>query len=314
MWPNHTFRAMGSQIALWLEADLAVAQAAFTQVEQLFIRNEQALSRFRASSELSQLNGRCQQWVSVSDLLWQVLVQALTWAENTNGLFDPTILAALESVGYWQSFDQLKLSNPYEPTTPKPFIRNGWQAIQLDPLQQAVWLPAGIYLDFGGIAKGYSAQQAVNLLAQFGPCLVDAGGDLTAGWAPQGYPGWPVAIAAPWQKSDMVQENLAEVWLAEATLATSGVDYRRWQYNGRQAHHLIDPRTGQPANSDIITATVLAKDAVIADVWATAVLILGSQAGLQQLNQQPQLAGCLVTTDHTFHQTEQMQEMTRFLS
>ena len=305
---------MGSQITFWVEADLAVAQAAFTQVEQLFIRNEQTLSRFRASSELSQLNGRCQQWVSVSDLLWQVLVQALTWAENTNGLFDPTILAALESVGYCQSFDRLKLSNPYEPTTPKPFIRDGWQAIQLDPHQQAVWLPAGIYLDLGGIAKGYSAQQAVSFLAQFGPCLVDAGGDLTAGLAPQGYPGWPVAIAAPWQESEIAQESLAEVWLAEATLATSGVDYRRWQYNGRQAHHLIDPRTGQPANSDIITATVLAKDAVIADVWATTVLILGSHTGLQQLNRQPQIAGCLVTTDHTVYQTHQMQETTQFLS
>ncbi|MCP5098521.1 MAG: FAD:protein FMN transferase, partial [Chloroflexi bacterium] len=281
-WPTYTFRAMGSQIKFWLEADPILADDTFAQVEALFADNERALSRFQPDSELSQLNGRPNQWIPVSDLLWDVLTRALVWAEITNGLFDPTILTALEATGYTQSFDKLGEMGRNGRLPCHTFTRDSWAAIQLDSSRRAVWLPEGIRIDLGGIAKGYTAQQAVQLLTQYGPCLVDAGGDLTAGTAPHGYPGWPVAIAAPWADPNIAQENLMTLWLAETSLATSGIDYRRWvQNNGfaqnnRFAHHIIDPRTGHPADTDAITATILAQDAIAADVWATVMLILGT--------------------------------------
>jgi thiamine biosynthesis lipoprotein len=151
-------------------------------------------------------------------------------------------------------------------------------------------------LDFGGIAKGYTAQQAVELLGRWGPCLVNAGGDLTAGLAPLGFSGWPVAIAKPWAGIADHPSDLMTLWLTKGSLATSGVDYRRWRVNGREAHHLIDPRTGSPAQTDLLTASVLACRATEAEAWATAALVAGSEQGLTLLTE-AEIAAVLVRTD-----------------
>lgn len=283
-WQRHAFRAMGCEMAVWLEtADSNAAATAFAQVEALFAANEQALSRFRPDSDLSRLNARSGQWVTVSDLLWDVLTLALGMAAITNGRFDPTTLNALEQYGYTVSFEQLKRmsrTGQFPNIVPQP---GQWTAVELDETSQAVYLPEGLRIDFGGIAKGYTAQQAVDLLQEWGPCLVDAGGDLAAGAAPHGYTGWPVAISTPWTNDYTEPTDLFTLWLANQALATSGIDYRHWQGNGRTAHHLIDPATGQPAATDGLTVTILADDAAQTEAWATATLVAGSQAGMAAL-------------------------------
>lgn len=285
--PTHRFRAMGCGISFWLAANATTAVSAFAAAEALFHQNEAALSRFRPESELCQLNGRSQQWVVVSDLLWGMLTRSLTLAAETGGLFDPTLLNELEAAGYTRSFDQMPAV--VAATPPAPPENGRWAAVRLDAATQSVWLPAHTRLDLGGIAKGVTAQQAAALLAQHGACLVDAGGDVTAGDAPADFPGWPVAIADPFSDDG----NLLQLWLTNATLATSGIDYRRWQQNGRWLHHLIDPRTGQPADTNLVTVSVLADDAAEAEVWATAALVGGDTDGYELLMNR-QLAGVLV--------------------
>ncbi len=304
-YPSYTFRAMGSQIGLWLDTNPETAAAAFTQVEALFAFNERVLSRFLPESELSQLNGRAGQWVPVSDLLWNVLCDAVLQAEATNGLFDPTLLNALEAAGYDRSFELVRSGDRHFQSA--CHLEGNWRQIGLDAVTQSVWLPSGIRIDLGGIGKGFTAQEAVELLAQWGPCLVDAGGDVTAGAAPRHWPGWPVAIAAPWTEAVPEQANLLTLWLAESSLATSGIDYRRWQSNGRAAHHLIDPRSGRPAQTDVLTVTVWAEQATMAEAWATAVLVQGRVQGWQSLVQQPHLAGAIITKDEHLFMTESMQ-------
>ncbi len=281
-WQTVAFRAMGSRINLWLDSADAARFEAFELVEALFRNNEQALSRFRADSELSQLNRHSGEWFPVSSLLWNVLQAAIEMAAMTGGLFDPTILNALEMAGYTHSFADMTTAvtnnDPY-PNSNQPI--GVWRDIRFDPLNQCVLLPPGSHIDLGGIAKGYTAQQAVEILNQYGPCLVDAGGDLTAGAAPYGFAGWPVAVSAP--KTDANPLDLFTLWLAERSLATSGIDYRRWLRNGRAAHHLIDPFSGQPAETDVITTTVLAREATTAEAWATAALIGGTTNGMAHL-------------------------------
>ncbi len=306
-YPSHTFRAMGSQIGLWLDTEPETAAAAFAQVEALFAFNEQVLSRFLPESELSRLNGRPGEWVPVSDLLWNVLCDAVLLAEATNGLFDPALLNALEAAGYDRSFELIGMTGTWINADDADRNWGNWRQIGLDADRQAIWLPPGVRLDLGGIGKGFTAQEAVELLGQWGPCLVDAGGDVTAGAAPRGLPGWPVGLAAPWAAGSPEQPNLLTLWLAEASLATSGIDYRRWQAGGRVAHHLIDPRTGQPAQTDILTATVWAEQATTAEAWATAVLIQGSRQGWQTLCRQPGLAGAIITQDEHLLMTESLQ-------
>lgn len=305
-WQQHTFRAMGSRIAIWLEtADPAAASRAFTAVERLFATNEQVMSRFRADSELSLLNARAGQWVPVSDDLWEAIVAALALSEATAGTFDPTVLHALERAGYTHSFEQLARSGPAWPAGSDVATTAGsWSDVGLDPAVQAVYLPQGLGLDLGGIGKGLTAQQAVELLEAIGPCLVDAGGDLVAGAAPQGWEGWPVGVAFPSADGDAPAQDLFTLRLAHAALATSGTDYRRWERAGREAHHLIDPFTGAPAQNDLLTATVLAADATTAEAWATAVCVSGS-ASLPRLVAL-ELAAALITHNHELILTQSM--------
>ena len=288
-WPSHRFRAMGSEIALWLDDEEGDACVAFSRVERLFRRLEARLTRFDANSELSRLNARPERWVQVSPLLADVLGQALALAEKTGGLFDPTLLPALEAAGYTTSFERMGKKQQAVSGSPQP---GRWPEVRLDPLRPAVWLPSEVRLDLGGIGKGYTAQLALDLLAAWGAALVDAGGDLVAGAPPRGLPGWPVAVAAPGGGD---APDLFHLWLAQAALATSGIDYRRWQQNGRPAHHLIDPRTGRPTTGDLVTATVLAPEATTAEGWGTASLIAGRERGLDLLLAR-EMAGALTTT------------------
>lgn len=276
---EHRFRAMGSQIGLWLEhADAAQAQAALQQAQALFDAAERRMTRFDPESELSQLNTRAGQWAPVSRLLWRVIGRAVQLAQETGGLFDPTVGNAVLASGYVASFDESRRSTgAIAPVEPQPLLGQ-WRSVELDPAGHAVRLPRGVRLDLGGIGKGYAAQQVVDQLSLWGPCLVDAGGDVTAGDGPAGQPGWPVGIARPSQDGSSGTE--LEVWLNNATLATSGVDYRWWLRDGRRRHHLIDPRTGDSAITDVVTATVLAADASAAEAWATAMLIGGSRQAL----------------------------------
>lgn len=287
-WPSHRFRAMGSEIGLWLDGDSVAARTAFRRVEDLFTRVEARLTRFNQHSELCRLNALSEQWVPVSGLLWDVIRQALALAQETAGLFDPTLLPALEATGYTHSFSRMAR----ETSGTAASARLGrWFDVRLNPARQAIWLPAEVRLDLGGIGKGYTAELARALLAEAGPALVDAGGDLVAGSAPRGFPGWPVAVAAPAGNGDEAAD-LFHLWLAESALATSGTDYRRWRHNGQTVHHLIDPRSGRPAESDVVTATVLAPAAITAEGWATAALIAGQERGLALLLER-EMAGAL---------------------
>lgn len=281
-WHSHLFRAMGTDMVLWLEtAESAAAQCVFAEAEALFRDNEQILSRFQPQSELSRLNRRSGHWTTVSALLWDVLVAALEMAEETNGRFDPTLLNGLEQAGYTHSFERLPM--PIALPHPSSYLveAQNWQAVLLNSEDRSVFVPNGLRLDVGGIAKGFTAQQAVVLLSEWGPCLVDAGGDISAGAAPSGYDGWPVAVTTP--RTSQTQLDLLTLSLAHASLATSGIDHRRWQQNGRSQHHLIDPATGQPVETDLLTVTIWAETAVVAEAWATAVIIHGTDSGVTAL-------------------------------
>lgn len=296
---NHQFHAMGCQIQLWLDcAGPELADRLFAAVENHFAESEKVLSRFQPQSELSQLNGRTGEWTVVSPLLWDVLAEALALAELTDGLYDPTLLGALEEAGYVSSFETL-VQDDQVPYSEPHSLGGQWSQVRLDPQKRAVWLPPGGRLDLGGMAKGYTAEQAVAMLSGWGPCLVDAGGDVVAGLAPAGLPGWPVAIAAPGIRETA---DLMTLWLAEAALATSGTDYRRWYHNGRLAHHIIDPRTGRPAAADLLAASVLLQQAVQAEAVATAVLILGEQAASAWLAER-HIPALLVTQTGAIHTT-----------
>jgi len=301
---RHSFRAMGSEITIWLQqSDAVTARRELQRAQMHFAATERWMTRFDPASELSRLNARPGQWVAVSPALWTAISRALDLAAATDGLFDPTLLRAVTAAGYDASFDvawrasDRPLAAGWQPDEGDGAPVGRWREVELDPARLAVCLPAASGVDLGGIGKGLTARQVVEQLSACGPCLVDAGGDLTAGAGPDGAPGWPVAVAYP--GVGPAGASPLNVWLAGATLATSGADYRWWWQGGARRHHLIDPRTGQPAASDLLTVTVLAADAGAAEAWATALWVAGSGDAMR-LAEMRGLAAALFTGEERY--------------
>jgi FAD:protein FMN transferase len=265
--PNYTiqFRAMGCRVQAWLHVSDRAEAAILHDVPRWFAQWEATLSRFRPESELSRLNACAGSWVQVSPLLLWVVQAARTASERTDGLVNPLILNALESAGYDRPFEMLTENNCAVPIQPIPDASQ----IGIDSEKGRIRLPPGARLDLGGIAKGWAAEQAVIALSKAGAAMVDAGGDIAARGAPDDSGGWRVQIPVPGRSAPY------RVLLSDSAIATSGTGYRRWQQAGIWQHHIIDPRTGQPAQSGIVQASVIAPEMLHAESWAKAVVIGG---------------------------------------
>jgi thiamine biosynthesis lipoprotein len=170
------------------------AEAARDMTRWLFAEWEAALSRFRSDSELSRLNARAGEWVPVSSLLFDVTTTALEAARATNGNFDPTLLRQLVSLGYDRTFSRLPAIAA--PLSEKILPGGGWRGIRLDRDDRRIFLPEGVALDFGGIAKGMAVDAAVERLRAMGVAsgCVNAGGDLATFGTPPDGDGWPIGV------------------------------------------------------------------------------------------------------------------------
>ena len=279
--PNFTivFQAMGSHIQAWLtvQSESSADAAILTQLPRWFEAWEARFSRFREHSELCHLNRDSGQWVAVSAEMGEVIGLALDAARQTDGLFNPLILPALEAAGYDHDFSGADFQpDPLHQMLPDAITVADWHMIEWDSQRQRLRLPPFARLDLGGIVKGWAAQRTADRLRAYGPCLVDAAGDMAAFGAPDDSAGWQVRLAPLPDPASGLETARFTVILSDAGIATSGVDYRRWQRDGQRLHHLIDPRTGQPTVNDIVSASVIAPDTITAESWAKAVLIAGS--------------------------------------
>ena len=272
------FQAMGTQIALLLDAPpSATAFRALAAAESDLRHLERLLSRFDTDSELSRLNERGA--MVVGPELLDVVELALAARDRTRGSFDPTVHDALVAAGYDRTFTQLPVKSAAPPLAParcagRVRVHRETSTIELEP---------GIRLDLGGIAKGYAADRATAILAEVGPCLVDAGGDI----ALQGRP-WPVGVETA--------SGTLTLQLGEGGLATSGRDRRRWTQGGHEQHHLIDPPTGRPAENDLLRVTVAAASAAEAEVQGKALFLAGAETAVKQANDEA-IPAVLVTRD-----------------
>ena len=296
------FRAMACQMLAALDTNASEAARWLKDVPAWFAEWERHLSRFQEHSELSRLNRRSGQPVRVSPVLWDVVKVALQAAQRIHGLVTPTILDQIELAGYDRSFE--RVAQRAEPVDAEPVPTGDWNAVVLSPATRAVRLPPGVRLDLGGVAKGWAADQAARHLAARGPALVDAGGDIAvSGPMADGSP-WPIAVADPRQPGEQIELLL----VASGGVATSGRDYRRWKRGETWQHHIIDPRTGRPAETDVLSATVVAPSAREAEMAAKTAMILGSGDGLRWIEARPWLAALLVTEDCGVVRSDRLEE------
>lgn len=305
-----TFPAMNTDVELLIytrvrQGQKKLAQERFNlvlgRIQLLFSEVETSLSRFREDSELSRLN-RQGHITNASHLLFSSVRAALTMADYCDGIFDPTILAALENAGYNRSFELLGQAPALLTGKISYSVFKGYQGVKLDPVLKAISLPYATRLDLGGIAKGMSVDLASELLrkAGFHNFMLSAGGDMVvSGYCANGtqhLKEWEVGVLNPLTLSG----NLASLTLSNQAVATSAITKRRWQMGRQLYNHLIDPRSGQPVDNGLAAVTVVAPTAQLADVLAKTALILGLEEGRVFLRQQKGCFGFFVTLDGQF--------------
>jgi thiamine biosynthesis lipoprotein len=300
-----TFRAMGCHMLAAIDTDDIQADEQLRRAPAWFARWEQRLSRFRPDSELARVNARAGQPTRVSPVFWSVLQAAAQAASESDGLVTPTVLDALAAAGYDRTFDELGRMDQRSvdaaaiaqgfPAAARPSPAHNWRTILLDPHHRTIRLPPGMRLDLGGIAKGWAGAQALERLRHLGPTLVDVGGDIAVSGPRVDSAPWPIGIANPFTP----EELLELVLVLSGGVATSGRDYRRWLQGTAWRHHIIDPRSGQPAATDVLSATVIAPQVLAAEVGAKVALILGSVDGLAWIEARSHLAALLVREDGT---------------
>lgn len=305
-WQQHSFRAMNTNIFVWLYSQ---GEHATTAIEALFRHQEQRLSRFDAASDLTALNRCPHTTCPVSPDLYAALEAALWAATATGGLYDPTILTDLERAGYDRSFERIVARASFQWTVSpdqvdapgvthrRPF---DYRSVELVPDRRAVRRPAGLGIDLGGMGKGWTVDRAADRLHGRGPFLVNAGGDLYAEGLPGDTRGWALTLEHPLHPDRW----MASLHLTDGALATSTVTKRRWQKDGKAHHHLIDPRTGRPADTDSLSVSVVARRTMLAEIFAKVALLLGAEDGMAYLASLPDVEGLIYTADQRIIYTE----------
>ncbi|MGB7873269.1 MAG: FAD:protein FMN transferase [Anaerolineales bacterium] len=278
------FRAMNTDIILAAEGDSSHVQAGFEKAKGYIEASERRFTRFSEDSELSHLNRSAGSWFHASADMTFVVSLAKQYVEQTGGLFDPSILPNLERIGYDRSMDLIRAEGALLPPTrfigsSHPLTGSGQGLLPLDglfinPDKNLIFLPLGMRLDLGGIAKGWIAEQAAMVLAEYSrTCLVDAGGDMFMLGLPEGESSWQIELEDPLN----TDQSLTSLNVPPGAVTTSSVVKRKWMQGETSRHHLIDPRTGAPAETDWLSVTVVAPHADMAEVFAKALLIAGPQ-------------------------------------
>lgn len=266
------FPAMNTLVQVAAEGDLKDLQPGFERVRQFVEQSEERFSRFRRTSELTRLNCAAGTWFHASPEMFDLVESAFKMHFLTDGLFDPSILGALRQAGYNRSMDEIRQTGSQPACLDIVWITPPFGETLLDPETNAIYLPSGAQIDLGGIAKGWIATRAAELLLQYSDaCAVSAGGDMALFGLPAGERAWEVSLEDPLDSEQVI----AVLKIPPGGLATSTVTRRQWLQGGQIRHHIIDPRSQKPATSSWLSVSVYAKTSIYAEVFAKALLIAG---------------------------------------
>jgi FAD:protein FMN transferase len=250
------FEALGGDCELYaVDQDPSRLAEAETWVHQMHER----LTRFSPASELSRFNAAAGRWVDVTPLLEALLRECLRAHDLSDGLVNAAVLPALLAAGYTRTF--VEGPTPTTASVPAPALPD-----VLEVRSGAARLRSGASIDLGGIAKGWLADRLAGDVGS--NALVNLCGDVYARGGGETGDGWPVGMGTQ------------TVLLLDMGAATSGVRRRTW---GPGLHHLIDPRTGRPAQTDLGEVSVIARTGADAEILAKAALLLGSHGASEYL-------------------------------
>jgi thiamine biosynthesis lipoprotein len=240
------------------------------------------MSTWEHGSNVSRFNrAAAGTWQVLPDALFEVMDCALEVARASDGAYDPTVGPLVDAWGFGPDSPGPRV--PDAQTLAAARARVGWQAIQLNAGTRTARQAGGVSADLSAIAKGYGIDVVVAYLREAGidAALVDVGGEVFGhGRKPDGTP-WRVLVDAQ-QDIDDVESEAGEpcvLHLQDMAVATSGDRWHRFEHDGRRYSHTVDPRTGSPVMHAIVAVTVVARDTMRADAWATALTVMGGDEG-----------------------------------
>ena len=277
--------AMGTQFTIYLYApDGERASELFSEGFDEIERIEEALSNYRATSELSRINRLAGKEAVVTDPeVFALLKASLEYSARSDGALDITVGPLMRAWGFFRGQGHYPSANELEQARASV----GWRNVKLDaPARSVRFLKPGMELDLGGIGKGYAADRVVDLLRDAGvrAALVDAGSStLMALGAPPGAAGWRVLIPKPGDRA----HTISTVFLRDESLSTSGSYEKFFRLEGRTYCHIMDPRSGRPVQ-EMLQTSVIAPTATITDALSTTLFVLGRSAGERLLQTEPQ--------------------------
>mgnify|MGYP003498816553 CR=1 FL=1 len=285
----HSFDAMGTRVNFWIDNAAGSRSALALRSGETFMRDfDRRLSRFNPESELCRLNADPAETVEISTLMLRFLEAAIEAARSSDGLVDPTLTEAVERAGYCESRaglsgapleDVLACAPEAAPASPGRAAR--WRSIVLDPQAHTVTRPVGLRIDSGGSGKGLAADLLAGIWRGLLPAgtgfIVDCGGDIRLGEIASSEAPYSIRI----ETTPTLPEPI-DLQLWGGGLTTSGIGKRVWQSADGYAHHLIDPATGRPAWTGVLSATAIAPTALRAETLAKRAL-LGGPAAAEQL-------------------------------
>lgn len=290
-YDHRSIFAMGTTINLWIDRGSgAERRMAFNAALTFIERFDRELSRFSESSELCSLNRNPHEEVPVSTLMARFVETAIWAARFSDGLIDPTVVTALEDVGYGDSLTGRERASLSDALAAAP-ARSGagananssWTKIAVDPDLPVIYRPAGVRLDSGGSGKGLAADMVAALWRQLLPdgtgWIVDCGGDMRMADDPSSGD-YEITLINP-----LTADAPMSLTISGGAVATSGIGSRVWRNaDGSCAHHLIDPATGRPAWTGLVSVTALAPNTVEAETLAKTVLLRGPHAAADLLS------------------------------
>ena len=294
---QRSFIKMGSAFDLTLVANNQVeADQLFKQAIAEIDRIERLISSWDQSSETSQVNQMAgKEAVKVAKELYDLVFRAKAIAQLTNGAFDPTY-ASVDKI--W-TFDGRDVEQPKAEIISASVAKIGFDKIVFDPLESSIYLPLqGMKIGFGAIGKGYAADRVKSLLQNQGVAagIVNASGDMSAwGIQPNGEP-WQVGLINPKNKDKV----FAWFPVKNQAVVTSG-DYEKFiLINGKRYGHIINPKTGFPSQG-VISCTVFATKAELADALSTALFVMGVETGIDFINQLNQVEAIMIDDTGKVH-------------
>lgn len=250
------------------------------EIDTLLAEVNQQMSTYKKDSELSLLNQNpSTDWIPISKALFTVMQEALRVSALSEGAFDITVGPLVNLWGFGPTWREDKIPTQEEINQEKQKVSYQYLSIQIDPPAIKKTKP-DVYIDLSGIAQGYAADIIADFLEKQGILnyLVEISGEMrTKGHNPKGE-AWKVAIEKPIPNIRAVQTVVS---VHDSGIATSG-DYRNFfELNGRRFSHIIDPKTGEPVQTNVVSATILdSKSCMTADAWAKVPIVMGAEKAL----------------------------------